>query len=105
MFSLYPASAAKFGRLTGEHMPVGNFKYRLAIVLDDVLQTAPTLQSAITDAGRITGNFSQREVREIVDIVNAGSLPAALEPTPVRDTSIEDTAHRDSAPSADTSSK
>ncbi len=26
--------------------------------------------------------------KEIVDIINAGSLPAALEPTPVRDTII-----------------
>ena len=41
----------------------------------------PTLQSAITDNGRITGNFTQQEVNEIVDIINAGSLPAALEPS------------------------
>ena len=64
---------------------------KLAIVLDDVLQTAPTLQSAITDYGRITGNFTQQEVDEIVDIINAGSLPAALEPTPVRDMTTEAT--------------
>ena len=60
-------------------------------MLDDVLETAPTLQSQITDTGRITGNFTQKEVDEIVDIINAGSLPAALEPTPVRDMTTEAT--------------
>ena len=81
----------KFGRLTGEHVPLGDFRYNLAIVLDDVLQTAPTIQSQITDSGRITGHFTPREVQEIVDIINAGSLPAALEPQPVRDMTTEAT--------------
>ena len=91
LFSFNPAGGARFGRLTGEHVPIGNFKYRLAIVLDDVLQTAPTLQSAISDSGRITGNFTQQEVNDLVEIINAGSLPAALEPTPVRDMTTEAT--------------
>ena len=42
-------------------------------------------------SGRITGNFTQKEVDEIVEIINAGSLPAALEPTPVRDMTTEAT--------------
>ena len=79
-FSFNSAGGAKFGRLTGEHVPIGNFQYKLAIVLDDVLQTAPTSAEPITDSGRITGNFTQQEVDEIVEIINAGSLPAALEP-------------------------
>ncbi len=88
LFSFSPAGGTKFGRLTGEHVPIGDFRYRLAIVLDDVLQTAPNLMSRITQSARITGNFTTAEVREIVAIMNAGSLPAALEPTPVRDTII-----------------
>jgi SecD/SecF fusion protein len=89
IFSFNREGAAKFGRLTGEHVPSGNFKYRLAIVMDDELQTAPTLQSQITTGkGRISGHFDAKQVKEIVDIINAGSLPAALEPTPVRDTII-----------------
>jgi SecD/SecF fusion protein len=91
LFSFNPAGAVKFGRVTGEHVPIGNFQYKLAIVLDDVLQTAPNIHSAISDSGQITGNFTQREVQEIVDIINAGSLPAALEPTPVRDMTTEAT--------------
>ena len=88
LLSFNSSGGKKFGRVTGEHVPVGDFRYKLAIVLDDVLQTAPNLQSAITNSARITGSFTQREAREIVDIINAGSLPAALEPTPVRDTII-----------------
>ena len=75
--------------MTGEHVPIGDFRYKLAIVLDDVVQTAPNILSQITDNGRITGDFTQREVDEIVAIINAGALPAALEPTPVRETIVE----------------
>ena len=60
-------------------------------VLDNVLQTAPELQTAIGESGRITGNFDQQEVNDLVEIINAGSLPAALEPTPVRDMTTEAT--------------
>jgi len=34
-FSFNAVGGAKFGRLTGEHVPVGNFRYKLAIVLDN----------------------------------------------------------------------
>ena len=38
-FAFNAAGGAKFGRLTnGEHVPVGNFRYKLAIVLDGVVQ-------------------------------------------------------------------
>ena len=66
LFSFNASGGEKFGRVTGEHVPVGDFRYKLAIVLDNELQTAPTLQSKITDSGRITGNFTQKEVEEIV---------------------------------------
>lgn len=91
LFSFNSQGGVNFGRLTGEHVPEGDFHYRLAIVLDDVLETAPNLISQITDSGRITGNFKQKEVDEIVRIINAGSLPAALEPEPVRDMNTDAT--------------
>jgi len=103
LFSFNTAGGVKFGRLTGEHLPVGDFCCKLAIVLDDVVQTAPSIRCTITDNGRITGNFTLKEVEAIVDIINAGSLPAALESTPVRDTSIEGEAPRDKVPPADPS--
>jgi preprotein translocase subunit SecD len=77
----------------------------LAIVLDDVVQTAPTIQSIITHSGRITGRFTRQEVEAIAAIINAGSLPAVLEPTPVHETTIEGAAPSDTVPSAGTPSK
>ncbi len=49
------------------------------------------LQAVITDQGVITGNFTEEKVKEYVDIINAGSLPAALEQDPVRDMTTEAT--------------
>ncbi len=95
LFSFNASGGVKFGRVTGEHVPIGDFQYHLAIVLDDVLQTAPTIRSQITDNGQITGDFTQTEVNEIVQIINAGSLPAALDPTPVRDMTTDATLGKD----------
>ena len=39
--------------------------------------------TAIFDSGEITGDFSQKEVQELVDVLNAGSLPTALSPQPI----------------------
>ena len=67
------SGGTKFGRVTGEHVPAGDFRYKLAIVLDNVLQTAPVLHSKITQSGRITGNFTMQEVKQIVAIMNAAA--------------------------------
>jgi SecD/SecF fusion protein len=102
-FSFYPAGGMKFSKLTADHVPIGDFKYHLAIVLDDELVTAPTINSVISDTGRITSDFTQQEVDGIVGYINAGSLPAALKSTPVRDTFIEVEAPRGKVPPADPS--
>jgi SecD/SecF fusion protein len=83
----------RMGRLTGEHTPLDNdtFFYHLAIVLDHKLQTAPRLQSQISDNGRITGDFSMDEVQDLADIINRGALPAALYQTPEREMVTEAT--------------
>lgn len=87
-FQFNTRGAMLFGRLTGDNLPqkVGRSEVhrRLGIVLDDELYTAPTIQSTITDSGIITSqNFTQKEVDDIVNVLNAGSLPAALVKEPV----------------------
>jgi SecD/SecF fusion protein len=84
-FAFNTRGSQLFGELTGNHMPdaSSNFKYQLGIVLDDILKSAPTINDRITSNGQITGNFSDAEVNFLVDILNAGSLPAALSKTPV----------------------
>jgi SecD/SecF fusion protein len=48
--------------------------WRMAVVLNDAVINAPTLQMAIRDAASISGNFSQREVNQLASDLKAGSL-------------------------------
>ena len=64
----------KFAKLTGRY--VGR---QLAIVLDDIVRSAPVLQTEITN-GRceITGGFTWREASELAGVLNAGALKAPI---------------------------
>lgn len=69
----------RFGQLTE-----ANIGKLLAIVLDDVVQSAPVIQSKITDNGVINlsrGNMQEsfNEAKFIATTLRAGALPAALE--------------------------
>ncbi|MFM7130045.1 MAG: protein translocase subunit SecD [bacterium] len=99
-FSFNRRGASKFGRLTGEHLPEegGNFKYRLAIVLDDYIQSAPSLNAQISDSGIIEGGqngFEVKEVEFLLNILNAGSLPATLNPVPLQEEKVGPTLGQD----------
>jgi preprotein translocase subunit SecD len=72
-FSLNRDGAQKFGRVTAE-----NINRQLAIILDGRVQSAPVIQSRITDEGRITGNFTQQEAADLSLILRSGALPASL---------------------------
>ncbi len=65
--------AQKFGKLTGS-----NLQKNLAIVLDNTVQSAPTIQSRITREGRITGHFTPEEARSLAIVLKAGALPAPV---------------------------
>ena len=66
--------AKKFKTITGQ-----NIDKRLAILLDDIVYMAPTIQSRIPNGeARITGQFSIEEVQDLVIVLNAGSLPAPV---------------------------
>jgi preprotein translocase subunit SecD len=71
-FSLRPDGAERFGRFTESH--VGG---RLAIVLDNVLLSAPTIQSRIANEGRITGASSQQDAADLALNLRSGALPAS----------------------------
>lgn len=52
---------------------------RLAIVLDEKIQSAPTIQSEILGGkAQITGNFSMEEGKTLAAILRSGSLPVPL---------------------------
>jgi SecD/SecF fusion protein len=48
--------------------------WRMAVVLNESVISAPTLSSALRDSAMITGNFSQREVNQLASDLKAGSL-------------------------------
>ncbi len=72
-FSLTPNGAQKFGQATGE-----NVGKRLAVILDGTVESAPVINSKITDQGVIQGNFSQEEADTLAKVLRAGALPATL---------------------------
>ncbi len=74
-----------FGELTGNHLPdkLTDFSYKLGIILDGEMYSAPALRSTIYDHGQITGSFTAQAVQELVNVLNAGSLPAALTKEPI----------------------
>ena len=75
-FTFSSESGEKFGELTGE-----NLEKRLAIVLDDNVYSAPTIQSRITMRGQITGRFTPQEAADLAVVLRAGSLsvPVVIE--------------------------
>jgi preprotein translocase subunit SecD len=72
-FVLTQEAAKRFERYTSTN--IGN---RAAIVVDGVVISAPTIQSKISDTGRITGASSQEEAADLSLNLRAGSLPAGV---------------------------
>ncbi len=72
-FVLSQDAAGRFGRFTE-----ANINKRLAIVLDNQVRSAPTIQNKITDNGQITGAASQQEANDLALVLRAGSLPASV---------------------------
>jgi SecD/SecF fusion protein len=77
-FTFNDAGGKLFAKLTGDHLPdvSSGFKYKLGIILDGELCSAPCIMSTISDRGAITGSFSKEEVADLVDMLNGGILPA-----------------------------
>ncbi len=73
-FRFNPAGGRKFGLYTAE-----NIGAPFAIVLDNEVISAPTIQSAIMGgSGIITGNFTVEESTKLAVLLRAGALPAKM---------------------------
>ena len=77
-FRMNPSGAALMSRLTGD-----NRGRQMAVLLDDRVYTAPTLQGTISSQGQISGRFSNRELNYIIRTLAAGSLAAKLSEEPI----------------------
>ncbi len=87
-FSFNTKGGQLFAALTGDNTPSQvqpELKNQLAIILDGIVYSAPNILTTITDQGQITGSFTKEQVDKIVEVLNAGSLPAALAKTPVQE--------------------
>lgn len=95
-FHFNAVGGSQFGKLTGLNMPAEDgFERRLAIILNGEVYSAPNLRDQITNNGIITGTFTQQEVEELVQVLNAGSLPGELVKTPASELTIGPTLGRD----------
>ncbi|HPB59001.1 MAG TPA: protein translocase subunit SecD [Candidatus Saccharicenans sp.] len=72
-FTLTPDGARRFEQVTGQ-----NIGKQLAIILDERLQSAPVINSRISDSGIIQGRFTPEEADDLVVILKAGALPAGI---------------------------
>ena len=95
-FHFKPEGAQLFSELTGQNLPdADGFERRLAIILDGEVYSAPAIRAEISSSGIITGDFTQRQVDDLVTVLNAGSLPATLIKTPVSESTIGPTLGQD----------
>ena len=75
-FHLNPQGAFLFTQLTTEYRPrKDGSARRLAIVLEEKVHSAPVIRSPIGADGIIEGRFSQKQLENLVNVLNAGVLP------------------------------
>ncbi len=69
----------KVGAKIFAHITTQNVKKRLAIILDNVVYSAPVIQEPITGGrAQITGRFTSEEAHDLAIVLRAGSLPAPV---------------------------
>jgi preprotein translocase subunit SecD len=71
-----------FSQLTGSHLPdkATNFNYKLGVIFNGQLFSAPLIVSTVYDRAELTVCFSRQELNEMVRLLRAGSLPVRIRP-------------------------
>jgi preprotein translocase subunit SecD len=72
-FQVKPSGAERFGDWTSKN--IGNL---LAIVLNDVIKSAPSIKDKISDSGEIQGNFTREQADDLGLVLKSGALPAKI---------------------------
>jgi len=78
-FQIRGQDADAFGQFTG-----GNVGRRMAIVLDDNVVSAPTINQRIGSEGQISGQFTLEEASDLALVLRSGSLPISLHVEEIR---------------------
>lgn len=72
-FSLSNDGGRRFGQFTAAHI-----NDKLAIVLDNRVREAATIQEQIRDNVRITGAFTEQQTHDLSMMLRSGALPASI---------------------------
>ena len=78
LFQTDARGAALMGPMTEAHKGE-----QMAIVLDDKVTGAPTIQSQLPGGGQITGSFTQQEARDLANVLKAGAIKGRLSDEPI----------------------
>ena len=78
-FQLTGEAAGRFADATTTAVSLPPPQNQIAIVVDRVVISSPSVQSPITGGtGEITGGFTEAEARDLATVLNAGALPVEL---------------------------
>lgn len=72
-FTLNSQGASKIRKFSA-----ANIGKRMAVVLDDRIETAPTIQDVLSYDNQITGSYTIEEVNDMALVLRSGALPAPL---------------------------
>jgi SecD/SecF fusion protein len=87
-FRFNAAGGNLFGEITERNRKTQTQIRNLAVVLDDFIVSAPTLNAVIRESGVIMGRFTSKEVNRLVYILRSGALNAELKPQPVSENTV-----------------
>jgi SecD/SecF fusion protein len=73
-FQMRAQAAQRFAKLTSPEMR----NRQMAIILDGVIQSAPSLEDTLSTGGIIRGYNKPQELEEVVTVLNSGQLAASL---------------------------
>ena len=83
-FDLDGDGARRFEAATTEALNSPAPTNQIAIAVDRVVISAPTVRGVISNTGEITGGFSEQEAKDLATQLNAGALPVELTRQSVR---------------------
>ncbi len=91
-FHFSQAGGFAFHELTSNNKPRKDGSKRLlAVMLNNEVHTAPQINQPISENGIIEGRFTEKEVEELVAVLNAGALPVPIKKTPISEFTISPT--------------
>ena len=78
-FELDQEGASKFEQVTTQWQPKGGREYRMSIVLDGELRSAPAIKGVIGRYGEISGDFTDKEAFELkATLINPLEVPLRI---------------------------